>query len=198
MADSPQTPSGSPPQTPSSGGPTNAPDALLWLERARAMSMYTDALKDSDKRVLDMFEQIGNQTQRAFEYTLRLYTGLTFIAIGTLIASVYIAVFLPTPTTFTQTFGVLAFVGSLITLIVLVYRNPVKNARHLQETVIKLNVIFLSFVRRLQQTDLVLRYAFMQDTKLDLNQIYGIIQEHQTNIEQTIDELNQILQDSEL
>ena len=145
-----------------------------------------------------MFEQIGNQTQRAFEYTLRLYTGLTFIAIGTLIASVYIAVFLPTPTTFTQTFGVLAFVGSLITLIVLVYRNPVKNARHLQETVIKLNVIFLSFVRRLQQTDLVLRYAFMQDTKLDLNQIYGIIQEHQTNIEQTIDELNQILQDSEL
>lgn len=160
--------------------------------------MYTDALKDSDKRVLDMFEQIGNQTQRAFEYTLRLYTGLTFIAIGTLIASVYIAVFLPTPTTFTQTFGVLAFVGSLITLIVLVYRNPVKNARHLQETVIKLNVIFLSFVRRLQQTDLVLRYAFMQDTKLDLNQIYGIIQEHQTNIEQTIDELNQILQDSEL
>jgi hypothetical protein len=166
----------------------------LWLERAQAMQIYSSALKDADDKVLKLFDTVSDQTKRYFEFNTRLHSGILITAILLLGVSILFALEAET-NLFYQTFSVIGLVSGTITLIYLLIRSPFKQARHLFEYTIRVNVVFLSFIRRLQQSDLALRFVFMQTQNHDFNKVHLQIQEFQNMIDQTSEEISQMLRD---
>jgi hypothetical protein len=59
----------------------------------------------------------------------------------------------------------------------------------------RVNVAFLSFVRRVQQSDLALRFVFMQTESQDFAKILTQIQDFQNIIDQTNEEVTEIMRD---
>jgi hypothetical protein len=65
-------------------------------------------------------------------------------------------------------------------------------ARHLLESVLKLNVVFISFIRRVQQSDLLLQSMFYEKDAVELDRLYLLMQEFQGIVDQTQQEISQI------
>jgi hypothetical protein len=166
-----------------------------WLERAQAMLVYSNALKDADEKVLKLFDAVADQTKKYFEFNSLLYRLTIGLISGVLLLSFLMAFFVSDGNIFFQIYSLVGLVSAIIALIILLMRNPLKQARNMLENTIRVNVVFLSFVRRLQQSDLALRYVFMQNKDDDFKKIYAQIQEFQNMIDQTSDEINQVLRD---
>jgi hypothetical protein len=154
-----------------------------WLERAQAMLVYSNALKDADEKVLKLFDAVADQTKKYFEFNSLLYRLTIGLISGVLLLSFLMAFFVSDGNIFFQIYSLVGLVSAIIALIILL------------ENTIRVNVVFLSFVRRLQQSDLALRYVFMQNKDDDFKKIYAQIQEFQNMIDQTSDEINQVLRD---
>lgn len=170
-------------------------DPNTWLERAQAMLVYSNSLKDADDKVLKLFDTVSEQTKKYFEFDSRLYTLSFYLLSAILIISFGLALFAPSGNTFYQIFSLVGLVSSIIALIYLLARNPLKYARRMLENIVRVNVVFLSFVRRLQQSDLALRLVFTQNQSDDFKKVYAQIQEFQNLVDQTSEEINQVLQD---
>ena len=82
--------------------------------------------------------------------------------------------------------------ASLITLVIIVIRNPIIQSRRLFESVLKLNVVFLSFIRRIQKSDLLLQWLFYEDDHLELDKVYSLISDFDGVVDQTMDEFRDI------
>ena len=170
-------------------------DSQIWFERAQAMLVYSNALKEADAKVLKLFDVVSEQTKQYFEFNSILYKFVAFLITVVLFLSFGMAFFVSDGNIFFQIFSLVGLVSAIIALLILLMRNPLKHARQMLENTIRVNVVFLSFVRRLQQSDLALRFVFMQNQSDDFNKIYTQIQEFQNMIDQTSDEINQILRD---
>jgi hypothetical protein len=170
-------------------------DSQTWLERAQAMQIYSSALRDADEKVLRLFDTVSEQTKRYFEFNSKLYVATIVIIAGILIASFVLAIFSSTGNLFHQIFSIVGLFSGTITLIILLFRNPLKHARQMLENTVRINVVVLSFVRRLQQSDLALRFVFMQTQSSDFNKVHAQIQEFQNMVDQTSEEISQIIQD---
>ena len=170
-------------------------DPHAWLERAEAMQVYSNALKEADDKVLRLFDTVSEQFKRYFEFSARLHLVTLTVAIILLAVSILFAFLSSEGNLFYQTFSIIGLPSATITLIFLLIKNPLKNARQLLEYTIRVNVVFLSFVRRLQQSDLALRFVFMQSQGDDFDKVHLQIQEFQNMIDQTNEEISQIMQD---
>lgn len=170
-------------------------DPQNWLEHAQAMLVYSNALKEADEKVLRLFDVVADQTKSYFKFNSTLYRLTAGIISLVLLLSFLMAFFVADGHIFFQVFSLVGLVSSIIALIILLMRNPLKQAQHMLENTIRVNVVFLSFVRRLQQSDLALRFVFMQNQSDNFKKVYAQIQEFQNMIDQTSDELNQILQE---
>lgn len=170
-------------------------DSFHWMERAQAMLTYSNSLKEADDKVLKLFDTVSEQTKRYFEFNSRLYISSIVIICIILLMSFGIAIFVSAGNIFFQIFSLVSLVSAIITLILLISRNPLKHARQMLENTVRVNVVFLSFVRRLQQSDLALRFVFMQNQTDDFKKIYAQIQDFQNMVDQTSEEINRVLQD---
>ncbi len=130
------------------------PDPLMRLERARVIDTYTAALKDADTKALTLFENVSVQVQRSLNSSARLYSAILIVVTIILAISVYIALFVDAKAhPLTPYYSVIALLAGLIVLIVLIFRNPLRNTHYLVENLVRLNVVFLGFVRRIHQND---------------------------------------------
>ena len=170
-------------------------DSQAWFERAQAMLVYSNALKEADVKVLGLFDVVSEQTKQYFEFTSILYKFAAFLITVILFLSFGMAFFVSDGNIFFQIFSLVGLVSAIIALLILLMRNPLRHARQMLENTVRVNVVFLSFVRRLQQSDLALRFIFMQNQSDDFNKIYTQIQEFQNIVDQTSDEINQALRD---
>lgn len=172
--------------------PVPKADRLVWFERARAMHAYADAIKNADTKALKLFETVNEQVQHQFEFNVLLYTVSMGAAITILLVSLGILLFASNTNNYVQAFSLIGMPVSILALILLLYRNPVTQSRHLLDSVLKLNVVFLNFIRRLQHSDLLLQYVFYEDDKMEISKIYALIQDFQNTVDQTMDEIKQI------
>lgn len=170
-------------------------DPNVWLERAQAMQIYANALKDADEKAYKFYDVANEQLKSHFEVNRRLYSVSLFVVLVLLITSIGFAVVSTGRSQFFQTFSIVGGICSTILLVVLLVRSPLRQAHQLLEKNIRINVTFLSFVRRLQQSDLALRFVFMQTQSRDFAKILVQIQDFQNMVDQTSDEVTQIMQD---
>lgn len=170
-------------------------DPNIWLERAQAMQLYSAALKEADEKAYKFYEAANEQIKSHFEINRRLYSLTLTIVILLLAVSIGFAL-VPSPVNpFFQTFSLASGICATVLLVVLLIRSPLRQAHQLLEKNMRVNVAFLSFVRRVQQSDLALRFVFMQTESQDFAKVLTQIQDFQNIIDQTSDEVTEIMQD---
>ncbi len=164
---------------------------MIWFERARAMHEYSDSLKQADAKALKLFEIVADQMKSQFRFNTFLSSLIIVVSIGILILSLVVLFLIPSPSTALQSFSSIGTPVSILALILILFRNPIVQARHLLESVLKLNVVFISFIRRVQQLDLLLRSMFYETDSVELDKLYLLMQEFQGIVDQTQQEIIQ-------
>jgi len=165
------------------------------LERAQAMQLYATALKEADEKAYKFYEVANEQIKSHFEVNRRLYSVTLAIVIFLLVASIVFALVLSTVNPFFQTFSLTSGICATVLLVVLLIRSPLRQAHQLLEKNMRVNVAFLSFVRRVQQSDLALRFVFMQSESQDFAKVLTQIQDFQNIVDQTSEDVTEIMQD---
>lgn len=170
-------------------------DPNVWMERAQAIQSYSNALKSGDERAYEFYSVANEQIKRHFEINRRLYSFSIIVVVFLLIVSIGFAILSAGKNPFFQTFSIVVAICATLLLAILLIRNPLTQAHQLLEKNLRLNVAFLSFVRRLQQSDLALRFVFMQTQSQDFAKVLMQIQDFQNIVDQTSEEIAQIMQD---
>lgn len=170
-------------------------DPNIWLERAQAMQMYSNALKEADERAFQFYGVANEQIKRHFEINSRLYSVSIIAVIVLLLASIGSAILSAGKNEVYQTFSIVSGTSATLLLIALLVRSPLAQAHQLLEKNLRVNFAFLSFVRRLQQSDLALRFVFMQTPSQDFAKVLMQIQDFQNIVDQISEEMAQIMQE---
>jgi general stress protein CsbA len=155
------------------------------------MNIYEEAIKQADNKALYLYGLIHEQVQRQFILSVILYITLIVSSLVILILSISI-IFISTANSFLHTFSLIGIPVGMLALLVAMLRNPITQHRHLLDTTLKLNIVFLSFVRRTQQSDLMLQSLFYESDPLELSKMYSLIQDFQNIVDQTLEEVDQI------
>jgi hypothetical protein len=170
-------------------------DPNAWLERAQAIQIYSAALKEVDEKAFEYYGIANEQVKKQFEINRRLYFISIVIVIVLLIASIGCAILSINQNPLYQVFSITGGFCATLLLVVLLVKNPLNQAQQILEKNLRVNVAFLSFVRRLQQSDLALRFVYMQSQSQDFSKVLAQIQDFQNMLDQTSEEMTQILQD---
>jgi hypothetical protein len=168
---------------------TEKSDPVMWFERARVMQAYTQALKQADAQALNLFETVATQMRNQFRFNAFLSGLIIVISISILILSLIILFFVDKPSDHLLRFSLIGVPTSFFSLILILFRNPILQARHLLMSVLKLNVVFISFIRRVQQSDLLLQSMFYEKETVELDKLYLWMQEFQDIADQTQEEI---------
>jgi hypothetical protein len=169
-------------------------DHAIWFERARVMQAYTQALKQADAQALNLFETVASQMRSQFRFNAFLSGLIIVVSISILVLSLFILFFVDKPSDHLLRFSLIGVPLSFFALVLILFRNPILQARHLLESVLKLNVVFISFIRRVQQSDLLLQSMLYEKETVELDKLYLWMQEFQDISDQTQDEITRTKQ----
>lgn len=159
------------------------------------MQAYSNALKEADQRAYDFYGAANEQVKRHFEINHRLSTVSLVVLIILLITSIGFAIFSKGQNQFFENMGIAGGICTVILLAIMLIRNPLQQAHRLLERNLRVNVAFLSFIRRLQQSDLALRYVFMQTKEQDFAKVLSQIQEFQNILDEFVEQMNSTMED---
>ncbi len=143
-------------------------------QRPRPTRDFDEIVRQADAKAIKLFDLINDQTKHQFEFAIQLHRILVFAALTVLVISVIIVLFVPTANTFVQTFSLIGTPVSLLALLIAYLRNPVAQQRQTFEHLFRLNVTFLNFLHRTQNSKILVEetLARTQDETIDKVQVY--------------------------
>ncbi len=141
-------------------------DIRTQFSRKRALLKYSRKLTDVDNRMTDFVQQLVKETVSAYHLTKYLYI-ISFIAVlSVLSAGLYILFFQSNQDKLFSLIPI-CIISSVIGLIFLQSRNPVRNTRSFIASLAKLNIIFSGYIRQIHQVDIVFEDMISSEKDID-------------------------------
>lgn len=162
---------------------------ILMNERAKALDNYTDILSDADKDVRDHFKDLMSQAKVSFWLSLVMHTIVFAIGVSTLIASLALAVRsgLNTVSTWIGVGG--AGASALVILLSAFYQSPLKNVRGSLNALMQVDVVFLGYVRQINQIDATFKHMFLDARDFGTEQMKATVAETQAAVREILEEI---------
>jgi len=160
----------------------------LQAQRTKALDTYTKLLGDADEQIMGQFNQLMTQARSGFTMSMTMHSVIFIIGVVTLGFSLYVALSRGFET-FERYVGIGAAIGSLGTLLLLFYKDPLKNIRESVTNLVKVNVIFLGYVRQINQIDATFKHLFLTSTGFSAEQMNQTVVQIQGSVKQTMDEV---------
>jgi HEAT repeat protein len=160
-------------------------DAVRVLQRQReeALKAYSDILKSSDDQIMTQFEGLIKQARLAFSMTMWMHGVIFGLGVIVLSISLYVAM-AQGFATFERFVGIGTAAGSLTMLLALFYRGPLKNIGESVSNLLKVNVVFIGYMRQINQIDASFKQLFLSaggfgtvDMKQTVDQIQDSVKE---------------------
>jgi hypothetical protein len=164
----------------------------LQAQRTKALETYTELLGNADKQVMGQFNQLMGQAQRGFLMSMWMHGVIFGIGVVVLAVSLYVALSQGFET-FERYVGIGAAVGSLGTLLLLFYKDPLKNIRDSVTSLVKVNVVFLGYVRQINQIDATFKQLFLASAGFDIAQMKQTVEQIQDSVRKTMEEVKAYL-----
>ncbi len=164
----------------------------LQAQRAKALDTYTELLGNADEQVMEQFNRLMGQAQRGFLLSLYMHGIIFGIGVIVLVASLYVALSQGFDT-FERYVGVGAAIGSLGTLLLLFYKDPLENIRGSVTSLVKVNVVFLGYVRQINQIDATFKQLFLASAGFGLDQMKQTVEQIQDSVRKTMQEVKSYL-----
>jgi HEAT repeat protein len=164
--------------------------ALLTLQaqRTKALDTFTDMLARADKDVVPRFKELMAQAKAAFYMSMVMHGIIFAIGILLLAGSAYIALKSGSGD-FERYVGVGGAAGSLGVLLTMFYKNPISNIRNSVTGLVKVNVVFLGYVRQMNQIDATFKQLFLAATGFGLDQMKDTVEQIQNSVMQTLEQV---------
>jgi len=169
------------------GGQTAA--EILTAERTKALENYTHILSDADKDVRDHFKELMSQAKFAFWLSLAMHVVVFAIGVWMLIASLSLALNsgLNTLSTWIGVGG--AGASALLILLTAFYRNPLRNVRASLNALMQVDVVFLGYVRQINQIDATFKHMFLDAGDFGTQQMKATVEEIQAAVKKALEEI---------
>jgi hypothetical protein len=132
----------------------------VYAQRKKDIKNYTTLLKDSDTQIMGQFKSLMHNAQIAFWASMVMHVLIFMIGLVILAFSFQVALQGGLAQLDRFIVGVGGTAGSLITLLLLFYNNPLKNIRGSLNSLLKVNVIYLGYVRQINQIDATFKQSF--------------------------------------
>ena len=165
-----------------------------YTERSKSIAVYTDILKEADQHSI---AQVANFTKRVENFYLGILIG--FIAALTIVILAFIIstmlVLSESTNDFQRAVGTVGLPISLIILLLLLYKAPLKSARQIIGEIIKMQIIYLGYLRQVNQIDIGFKQTFVATQKTTPKQFQDTFTQTQKIIESALDEINLLLED---
>jgi hypothetical protein len=165
-----------------------------FTERSKSIDAYTDVLKEADKQSVTQVANFTKRIENVFQGTLTVYT-IALGAVGIVFVISVLFVLIESTTNSQKSLGTFGIPFSLIIMLILVYRTPLKSARQITAEVIKMQVIYLGYIRQLNQIDMGFKQTFIKSEKLTAKQFQEIFTNTQQIIDNTLDDINLLLEE---
>lgn len=157
----------------------------LLAQRQQVLKTYTDLLNDADEKIMGQFESLMQQARAAFWVSMGMHI-LVFL-VGLLLMGVAVILGMRDPD------GIAGLVtgtaGFASTLLALFYKNPVYNIRNAVTTLMKVNVVFLGYMRQINQIDATFKQFFLSATGFDLSQMQTTVEQIQLTVENALEKV---------
>ena len=169
------------------GGQTAA--QILMSERAKALDNYTHILSDADKDMRDHFKELMSQAKFAFWLSLVMHTIVFAIGVWMLIASLSLSLTngLDKVATWIGVGG--AGASALVILLTAFYRNPLRNVRASLNALMQVDVVFLGYVRQINQIDATFKHMFLDAKDFGTQQMKTTVTEIQAAVKEALEEI---------
>jgi hypothetical protein len=115
---------------------------------------YKTKLQATDEKVSGFIQQAISETARAYRLTVNSYIFSHIAAFLVLVAGLAL-IFISNGAGNLFPVAAALILGSILWIITLQNRNPVKNSRYMVNHLAKLNVIFAGYIRQIHQVDAV-------------------------------------------
>jgi len=164
----------------------------LQAQRTKALDKYTELLGTADAQVMEQFNRLMGQAQRGFSMSMSMHGVIFAIGVVVLAISLYVALSQGFQT-FERYVGVGTAVGSLGTLLLLFYKDPLKNIRASVTSLVKVNVVFLGYVRQINQIDATFKQLFLASAGFGIDEMKQTVEQIQDSVRKTMEEVKSYL-----
>jgi hypothetical protein len=166
------------------GGQTAA--QILMGERTKTLDRYTSILTGADEDVRNHFGQLISQARIAFWFSMVMHTIVFLIGVGVLIGSLVLAFQQGFDTVTTLVGGSL---GTLAVVLTTFYRNPLRNVRGSLNALMQVDVVFLGYVRQINQIDATFKHMFLETRDFGTTQMQATVSEIQSSVSKILEEI---------
>ena len=164
----------------------------LQAQRTEAMDKYTKLLGDADDKVMDQFEKLMTQARNGFLMSMAMHGTIFVLGIIVLGFSLYVALAAGFGG-FERWVGVGGAAGSLATLLMLFYKDPLQNIRQSVTNLVKVNVVFSGYVRQINQIDATFKQLYLAAHGFGVEEMKETVTVIQESVKGTMEEVNSYL-----
>lgn len=165
----------------------------LFAQRARTMEAYSALLGTADKEIMEQFKGMTLEAKLAFRGSMIMHYCVFGVGLLLLIASARLAVD-GGEATMSRFLGAGGAVGSVGLLLLTFYKNPLENIRQSVSSLVKTNVVFLGYLRQINQVDATFKHLFLGSSTFSIDQMQCTVKELQASVKQTLAEIKEHLQ----
>lgn len=167
----------------------------LQAQRAHMLNKYTELLDNADKQIMRQFDRLMKNARLAFGISMVMH-GVTFaVGIALILTSIYLI--LDPPANGTDSYWVRVLGpgvgGGIVTLLTLFYKDPLRQIGHSVNRLVKVNVVFLGYVRQINQIDATFKQMFLTTTDFGANQMEKTVGQIQESVDQTLERVQAYL-----
>ncbi|MEJ5226014.1 MAG: hypothetical protein WHV44_16260 [Anaerolineales bacterium] len=151
-------------------------------------------MKMADEASVAQVRSLAERVEEAFTEAQSIYkTALWGLAVGFFVSG--LLALWPGVGVSQRAIGVTGLPVTLVIFLLLIYRNPLQNARKAMADVIKMQAIYLTYLRRLNQLDLGFKRAYLSNEKFSPALFEKTSEKMQEVIDKTLDDINLLMEE---
>jgi HEAT repeat protein len=170
------------------GGQTAA--QILLSERTKALDLYTNLLANADTEVREHFGQLMSQARWAFWISMGMHVVIFVIGVVALLGSLILALNGGEKSITTWAAGAVGVASLLLTSF---YKNPLQNVRGSLNALMQVDVVFLGYVRQINQIDATFKHLFLEPKGFGTNQMQETVVEIQKTVSLVLEEIKKYI-----
>jgi hypothetical protein len=163
---------------------------ILLNERTKALDRYTRILTSADYEVRQHFNQLMSQATSAFWISMAMHTVIFLFGVAALTGSLMLAFNGGEKSIATWAAGGVGVAGVLLTTF---YKNPLQNMRASLNALMQVNVVFLGYVRQINQIDATFKHLFLEPQGFGTTQMKEIVVEIQNTVIRALEEIKKYI-----
>lgn len=159
----------------------------LQAQRAQMLKTYTSMLEKADERIMSQFETMMKQARLAFKLSLIMHSTIFVVGVIIMLAGLVVAVNTGDLKQIKLWVGLGGSAVGLGAVANMFYRDPFKNIGHSVNNLVKINVVFLGYVRQINQIDATFKQVFFSAVNFSVEQMKETVGEIEDAVGNTLE-----------